>query len=120
MSYHLFLVDIRMPDDVKWVRLPQRFDWVIVRDYNEFVNTLNERGVPEFVAFDHDLADIHYAALQYGADYETYDKFDERTGYHCAEFLLKFCEERGEKLPNFVVHSMNPVGRQRINDLLRT
>ena len=57
--YYLFLDDERYPKQVTWVNLPL-VDWVIVRNYNEFVKKIEEDGMPVFISFDHDLADEHY------------------------------------------------------------
>lgn len=48
--YNLFLDDIRMPEDVSWVKLPKNIEWVIVRNYKEFRKTILNKGIPEFVA----------------------------------------------------------------------
>lgn len=58
MSYNLFLDDIRNPSDcIHYMYTPiyTSVDWVIVRNYNEFVKTIEEKGLPEIVSFDHDL-----------------------------------------------------------------
>ena len=47
MSYKLFLDDERFPVDPE--------NWIIVRNYFEFMNVLNEMGPPAYVSFDHDL-----------------------------------------------------------------
>ena len=54
MSYKLFLDDVRNPRDVKWAEMPLG-PWVIVRNYDDFVKYITSNGLPEFVAFDHDL-----------------------------------------------------------------
>jgi len=82
MSYHLFLDDVRMPGDASWIRLPSaRYD--IVRSYDEFVEFIQERGVPEFVSFDHDLADEHYVAMLLESQGKHADYGPEKSGYKC-------------------------------------
>ena len=61
MSYFLFLDDERFPQDVTWVKLPQH-NWTIVRNYNDFVRTIESKGIPKEIAFDHDLGHEHYQA----------------------------------------------------------
>jgi hypothetical protein len=110
--YNLFLDDVRHPDDVTWVNIPP-YNWIIVRSYNEFVNFISKNGVPAYVCYDHDLSDIHYGHGLHG-DSIPYDKYDEKTGYHCAKWLVDHCMKKGVKHPDYVVHSMNPVGAQNI------
>ena len=113
MSYYLFLDDIRMPEDVTWVKLPKNVEWEIVRDYKEFIKTIWDKGIPKFVAFDHDLSDNHYGHGLLGDDIP-YDTYTEKTGYDCAKFLVNECNKLGVKHPDYVVHSMNPIGKQNI------
>lgn len=134
MGYNLFLDDERNPGDVRWVGLPNVV-WEVVRNYDEFVKIVTSFGVPDYVTFDHDLADQHYAAMAQEVaatkeekytfwmpsdDYEhsglnlTFDYGPERTGYDCAKWLVDFCVHRGVKFPRYQVHSLNPVGSERI------
>jgi hypothetical protein len=116
--YKLFLDDERDPYKVKWVQLPLG-PWTVVRTYNEFVKTITEKDLPEFVSFDHDLADEHYRPSMYNADkhytnYYTDGTFKERTGYECAVWLVNYCIDKNLPFPQYVVHSMNPVGKENI------
>ena len=111
MTYKLFLDDMRLPHEVTWV--PMLYDgrmYVVVRNYQQFCDTITERGLPDFVAFDHDLADNHYNG----------DFTGERTGDDAARWLVEYCREHASPLPAYVIHSMNPVGRQRIKDRLQS
>lgn len=117
-DYYLFLDDIRMPEDVTWVKLPKNVEWVIVRDYKEFIKTIWNKGIPKFVAFDHDLSHAHYETYHSidanGGLVIDYDKFDEKTGYDCAKFLVNECNKLDIEYPEYVVHSMNPIGKSNI------
>ena len=116
MSYYLMLDDIRSMSDVrKYTKLPDvpNEHWVVVRSYNEFVDTINTLGLPTFVSFDHDLNDIHYGHGLQGDDIP-YDSYKEKTGYDCAKWLVEYCMKKGVKHPPYMVHSMNPVGKQNI------
>lgn len=115
-KYYLFLDDIRMPEDVTWVRLPE-VEWTIIRNYSEFRNIILNLGIPEFVAYDHDLADTHYGDGLHG-DKIDYTKYKEKTGYDCCQFLLNQCNNKGIKHPPYVVHSMNPVGAANIRIII--
>ena len=60
MSYKLFLDDERTPETTyHYMGLPifKELDWIIVRDYNEFISSIEKNGIPDIIAFDHDLAD---------------------------------------------------------------
>jgi len=125
VSYNLFLDDFRSPNSfLKDIRT-----WTVVRNYKEFVETIQAKGLPTFISFDHDLSDEHYAifdiieALQQETPLPKYDeipykKYEEKTGYHCASWLTEYCKEKKLPLPNYQVHSMNPVGTENIRNLL--
>lgn len=121
MSYVLFLDDVRNPDDVTWVEFP-RYDAIFtVRNYTGFVNQISQGGMPMFVCFDHDLADEHYAAMLKENQHDPAKQMQtivdygvEQTGYDCAKWLVDYCAEKGFKFPRYVVHSMNPAGKERI------
>lgn len=131
MSYCLFLDDERNLSDVSWVILPSKItnDWKIVRNFDQFVTCIASYGLPKFVTFDHDLAEEHYQVMlkeveayrytSFRPDSEgglnlTFDYGKERTGYDCCKWLVDYCESNNLKFPDFAVHSMNPVGRERI------
>jgi hypothetical protein len=116
--YKLFLDDERDPFKVTWVEMPLG-PWEIVRSYAEFVKTITEKGLPIFVAFDHDLADEHYRRSMYNPDrhysnYYTDGTFKEKTGYECAVWLVNYCIDNNTDFPQYVVHSMNPIGKENI------
>lgn len=111
MSYKLFLDDERVPAQVKWVEMPLG-PWVIVRSYKEFVSHISEHGIPNFIAYDNDLADEHYAKqINDGT-------FVEKTGYDCAKWMVDYCLDNNLPHPQFVAHTMNPVGRKCISHLI--
>jgi len=116
MSYALFLDDIRTPLSTKHVELPP-YNWVVVKSYKEFVKTINEKGLPHHISFDHDLADIHYTILNERAKID-YNSVEEKTGFHCAQWLVEYCIDKKLSLPTWKVHSMNPVGKENIEKLL--
>jgi hypothetical protein len=112
-NYNLFLDDVRLPQNVTWVDLPSDKHYSVVRNYQEFVDLITLRGVPKYVAYDHDLGSAHYGHGLDGDDIP-YDSYDEKTGYDCAKWLVEYCMNKGIKHPSYVVHSMNPVGKQNI------
>ena len=123
MSYYLFLDDVRNPIDVSYYYIPTKDrkifmndnKWITARNYDEFVSIIKERGIPEIVSFDHDLADEHYALVE-GEN----EEFKEKTGLDCAKFFL---EEYNKNKPDFdvyvLVHSQNPIGKERIQNLFK-
>jgi len=115
MSYLLFLDDVRHPDDVVWEKFPRDLVTFIIRDYDTFVQQVTISGLPAFVCFDHDLSDEHYAAMLAESEgKDSVDYGDEKTGLDAAKWLVEYCHQNGRKFPRYVVHSMNPAGKQRI------
>ncbi|MCC9019468.1 hypothetical protein LNQ34_16970 [Flavobacterium sp. F-126] len=53
MTYKLFLDDIRNVNMV-YKNLTNN-DFVVVRNFNDFKNTVIEKGLPELISFDNDL-----------------------------------------------------------------
>lgn len=70
-----------------------------VRSYTEFINYINQNGLPDFISFDHDLG-------------------LEESGFDCAKWLVNYCLDKKIGLPEFTVHSQNPVGKKNIESLL--
>ena len=123
----LFLDDVRSPKDAiglipdKHNKFYWENDWEVVKDYNEFVLYIETNGVPKFVSFDHDLGDT--AMDEYFRNVETkgtldYDNIKEKTGFDCAKFLVEYCMDENQPLPEYLVHSANPVGKKNIESYL--
>ena len=126
MSYHLFLDDERQPKDVKWIELPL-VNWVIVRNYKHFVQTLNTRGIPATVSFDHDLCQEHYDEYTCAHDpkmlsrgHIRYHIFKEKSGYECAKYLAEKCVAEKIPIPEYYIHTLNPIGRLNIFSILES
>jgi hypothetical protein len=115
----LFLDDLRIPTDVTWVDVPVDQHYSVVRSYKEFVDLITLRGVPKYVCYDHDLADCHYGD-GLNNDQIDYNKYQEKTGYDCAKWLVNYCMERGIKHPPYIVHSMNPIGKLNIESYINS
>lgn len=121
--YLLYLDDVRQPSQT--YSQTEDKEWVIVRSYDEFVDHIQKHGLPKFVSFDHDLADEHYRKSMYDPDkhyskYYTDGTFKEKTGRECAKWLVEYCIEKSLDLPEFNVHSANPIGRENIRSLLES
>lgn len=127
MQYNLFLDDYRTllsTYEYKKFKPYITEEWVIVRNYNEFVKVIEQQGLPKLISFDHDLADEHYTPEKYWNDYEASKEYQEsqnyteKTGYDCAKWLAEYCLDNQLPLPQWETHSMNPVGADNINKLL--
>ena len=118
--YNLFLDDLRNPQTSEFLRNQDFYrntKWVIVRNYDEFVSYITHNGMPDLISFDHDLADEHYG-MQDNLDEMDYAMFEEKTGYHCAKWLIEYCMDNNVSPPDYLVHSMNTVGTLNIKYLI--
>ena len=116
------------------VRTPTGDNWIVVRNYDEFVSKVNEIGLKniDIISLDHDLGDtamneyFNNVSPNYTLDY---NNIDEKTGYDAAKFLValfhntneaRFNMSRREKkadkfvFPIVYVHSANPIGSANI------
>lgn len=87
-NIYLYLDDVRTVPD----------GFVLVKNYEEFIEHINQNGLPELISFDHDLG-------------------EEKTGYDCAKWLVEYCLNNKQTLPKYNVHSQNPVGKENIEML---
>lgn len=126
MSYNLFLDDSRIPLDC--ATYMHRFgtdckiyheDWIIARSYKQFCDMISEKGLPEKVAFDHDLGDVPELKETLAPDeYYDFENNKEYTGMDAAKWLVNYCIDNNVSLPQYIVHSANPAGRDNIQSLL--
>ena len=115
----LYLDDVRTPT----TPLPGYEPWVVVRNYQEFVDYITEHGVPEMISFDHDLArehmdDYYDQVAQQGYQFPSYDLFTEKTGLDCAKWLIEHVQNTGQMIKKVSVHSHNPVGANNIQSMI--
>lgn len=117
----IYLDDMRTPVDK---------NWVVVRDYSEFVSKVSEVGLEniDIISLDHDLGDtamgeyFRNVAKNYVLDYSN---IEEKTGYDCCKWLVNYFYDKNPKrldmnridkksypikFPEVVVHSANPIG----------
>jgi hypothetical protein len=98
------------------VRTPIGTDWVIVRNYDQFVSTIRLYGLEKFevISLDHDLG--NESMIEYYTNvkknYElNYDNIvNEKTGYDCCKFLVAESMTKNIPLPQIYIHSANPIG----------
>jgi hypothetical protein len=116
------------------VRTPVDKDWLVVRNFHEFVNLVNKVGMTNIslISLDHDLGDtamqeyFNNVSKNYKLDY---DNIEEKTGYDAAKWLVnEFYDKYPKRLtmsrfdkkqipvrfPEVVVHSANPIGSANI------
>ena len=105
------------------VRNPKSDGWEIVRNYEDFVNYINENGLPDEISFDHDLGeDLAKEMVENGMKKKKARllKKEAKSGYDCAKWLCEYCWGNGLPLPSWNVHSANPVGRDNIIAVLQS
>ena len=97
------------------IRTPIAEDWVIARDYVQFVAIVQLTGLEniEVISLDHDLGDT--AMSEYYTNVRpkyslNYDNIIEKTGYDCCKYLVEKSISTGILLPQIYVHSANPIG----------
>lgn len=74
-DYRIFLDDIRTPENAwNYMKNPiyLKLDWEIVRNFQEFVQIIEDRGIPQMVSYDHDLGleEIWLPLKDYEKSYE--------------------------------------------------
>lgn len=124
----LFLDDYRMPIDCAKYMYRKGVDctiyhkqWVIVRSYYAFVKYITENGLPQFISFDHDLADLEESRdMSYKNHRFNEESKKEYTGMDCAKWIVNYCLDNDKPLPKYAVHSANPVGAENIDMLLKS
>jgi len=96
------------------VRTPIEKDWIIVRNYDEFVEKINEIGLENIslISLDHDLGETAMVEWYKNVyhNYElNYDNILEKTGMDCAKWLVNQWLD-GKPVVEVVVHSANAIG----------
>lgn len=126
--YNIFLDDIRFPKDAflqkelayltEYSKIPES-EWVIVRNYDDFVKTIEERGIPRAVSFDNDLCMEHmryYVNFLKNPGYYEWENFQTKCGIHCAKYLKdKLTPDSDIKV---YVHSANLEGSAIIREIM--
>ena len=105
----LYLDDVRTPLDL---------DWIIVRNYDEFISKVKEIGLEniELISLDHDLGDTAMTEWHRNVYHNytlDYNNITEKTGMDCAKWLVDQWLE-GAPVVDVVVHSANAIGSANI------
>jgi hypothetical protein len=105
MKKLIYLDDLRTPLDQ---------EWIVVRNYDEFVDTINEIGLENIglISLDHDLGDSAMKEWHTNVYHNytlDYDNITEKTGMDCTKWLVDQWSE-GKPVVTVKVHSANAVG----------
>jgi hypothetical protein len=121
---YLFLDDVRFPYEVGNYIYPVEIkplyrlqEWVIVRNYDEFVKYITENGLPYCISFDHDLGEDEAKELHSQGTSKRQARKHKKTvksGYDCAKWLIEYLLDNDMKAPYTLCHSLNPVGKENI------
>jgi len=113
MTYKLFLDDYRSPQQVPAIlKVAPANEWIVVRSYDQAVDCILQNGMPDFISFDHDLNDDHYAYP---------NKTHEKTGMTFARWFIDWIIDNDIVVPDhfdYYVHSMNPHGAENIRSIM--
>ena len=127
MKKAIYLDDVRTP-------INGDVEWIVVRNYNEFVSKVQEIGLEniDVISLDHDLGDsamneyFKNVAPNYTLDY---NNITEKTGYDCAKWLVEYFYIKNPnskyksrdvkqgssfRFPKVFTHSANPIGSANI------
>ena len=112
MKYNIYLDDVRTP--IPNPSTHEVIDWIVVRNYDEFVQKINSIGLENIglISLDHDLGDSAMREWHYGVvkNYAiNYDNITEKTGMDCTKWLVNKWLD-GAPVCRVMVHSANAVG----------
>jgi hypothetical protein len=111
MKNCIYLDDVRTPIKTSTNETP---DWIIVRNYDEFVSKITELGLEniDLISLDHDLGDT--AMMEWHTNVArnftlNYDNIKEKTGMDCTKWLVEQWMN-GQPVCKVMVHSANAIG----------
>lgn len=105
MKRLIWLDDRRNPFQADWLkRYAAEYTYgdgevVWVKNYNEFIDEIITHGLPDKISFDHDLG-------------------EGKSGMDCVKWLINWCMDKHEDLPEWSIHSSNPVGSENMDSML--
>jgi len=103
--YYIYLDDLRTPTES---------DWIVVRNYDEFVAKVTEIGLDNIalISLDHDLDDSAMREWHTNVYHNytlDYNNITEKTGMDCTKWLVEQWLNGGKVVP-VKIHSANAVG----------
>lgn len=115
MKTYLYLDDFRDKPE-----LPG-FDVTKVASFGQFVEYLEQQGMPDVVSFDYDLGlPVAIAAQKEGMSKRKAKLLKRHvpTGADCAQYMVEFIADKKIKYPFILVHSQNKDGREKIKAII--
>lgn len=125
MKTLLWLDDVRNPHENDWLKfspIGKDVNVVWVKSYDEFVDFIQNKQLPDGICFDHDLGVPRAEELRKKGMSKKKARMEieyEKTGADCARWLVNFYDKHQVKLPPYNVHSANPWGKQNIINILQ-
>lgn len=109
MKERIYLDDVRTPIDK---------DWIIARNYDEFVRIVSAHGLENIktISLDHDLGDSAMKEWHKNVYHNytlDYNNITEKTGYDCAKWLVEQWMN-GKPVVDVYTHSANAIGAANI------
>lgn len=109
MKERIYLDDVRTPIDK---------DWIIARNYDEFVRIVSAHGLENIktISLDHDLGDSAMREWHKNVYHNytlDYNNITEKTGYDCAKWLVEQWMN-GKPVVDVYTHSANAIGAANI------
>ena len=111
LSYNLFLDDNRSLEMAWRLTGNQKYmtkEWEVVRNYDEFVEHIEEHGMPDLISYDHDLGDV-----------SDDPEHKEKTGLTCVKWLVDYCLDNDLNMKSYMIHTNNPAGYDNIHGLIQ-
>lgn len=110
MGLRIYLDDVRTPVNPD--------EWVIVRNYDEFVETVDKLGLEniDMISLDHDLGDTAMKEWHRNVYHNyklDYNNITEKTGMDCAKWLVEQWMD-GKPVVTVYTHSANAIGSANI------
>jgi hypothetical protein len=96
------------------VRTPIEKDWIVVRNYDEFVGKVTEIGLEniDLISLDHDLGDSAMKEWHTNVYHNfklDYNNITEKTGMDCTKWLVEQWMD-GKPVVEVKIHSANAIG----------
>lgn len=121
----LLLDDERTPVDVFGYTNEPVYNypnWIIVRNYDEFVDHITSNQMPKIISWDHDLGGLDETVEPIEDPMEKQEIWDDyhtqnnrvKTGYDCMKWMVDYCFDNKIIFPRILIHTQNTVGYDNI------